>query len=383
VVGSNSLGQSGLGATQYTSTFVQIPDVPWAATYTVTSVAAGGDHTLLLLTGRADSSLPQVVYAFGDNSQGQLGLGVTGSPVTTPEAVPFAGWLPQILTVAAGYEHSIISAENGLQVFTFGANGVGQLCMSLSVLEYDLPTVNYLPVNQSATLVAPGGFHTLVYSNGNNLYACGSNTYGQLGFNSLGLPADAFTHVTPAWAGPITALAAGYAHSLVAAKDANGSPAVWSFGNNADGELGVGSSPPTPTVGTIYEVPFIFSAPVLGLAAGYCHTLVLADVSSLYACGCNTDGQLGIGSKLSQVSLQLINTSWDGSSLTAVAAGQDHSVVATALGNVFAFGLNAEGQLGDNTTAGASVPVMADRPWGATSNVSLLAASNETFVLLS
>jgi len=28
VVGSNSLGQSGLGATQYTSTFVQIPDRP-------------------------------------------------------------------------------------------------------------------------------------------------------------------------------------------------------------------------------------------------------------------------------------------------------------------------------------------------------------------
>jgi len=50
---------------------------------------------------------------------------------------------------------------------------------------------------------------------------------------------------------------------------------------------------PSPTVGTIYEVPFIFSAPVLGLAAGYCHTLVLAGATPLFCClECSREGQI-------------------------------------------------------------------------------------------
>jgi E3 ubiquitin-protein ligase HERC1 len=56
-------------------------NVPTLASYFIEDIAVGVDHTLAL-TSSGD------IWAWGNNSDGQLGLGHTNSPVREPQLVP-------------------------------------------------------------------------------------------------------------------------------------------------------------------------------------------------------------------------------------------------------------------------------------------------------
>lgn len=56
-------------------------NVPTLASYFIEDIAVGVDHTLAL-TSSGD------MWAWGNNSDGQLGLGHTSSPVREPQMVP-------------------------------------------------------------------------------------------------------------------------------------------------------------------------------------------------------------------------------------------------------------------------------------------------------
>ena len=64
------------------------------------------------------------LYAWGDNAQGQLGLGDTTKRLR-PELVRSLK-LAQAVSIAAGKAHSLVSSRNGL-LFAFGSNFYGQL----------------------------------------------------------------------------------------------------------------------------------------------------------------------------------------------------------------------------------------------------------------
>lgn len=89
---------------------LQLPDVKLVA------VAAGGRHSLALDTAGK-------VWAWGDNSSGQLGLGHT-RPVAGLSMV--SGLAARALAVAAGAQHSAALLADG-SVWVWGANNRGQL----------------------------------------------------------------------------------------------------------------------------------------------------------------------------------------------------------------------------------------------------------------
>jgi len=88
----------------------------------VTAVSGGFQHSLALLANGT-------IEAWGNNSSGQLGNGVTGAPSPTPVTVlgpGGVGVLSDVTLIAAGDNHSIAYLTNG-PVNTWGLNSAGQL----------------------------------------------------------------------------------------------------------------------------------------------------------------------------------------------------------------------------------------------------------------
>lgn len=91
-----------------------------------TQVAAGANHSVVLGSNG-------VAYTFGANDVGQCGVPSDdnnghdddegGGPVWSPQAVDIPG---RVVQVSAGYAHTVMTTENG-HVFAFGQNDNGQL----------------------------------------------------------------------------------------------------------------------------------------------------------------------------------------------------------------------------------------------------------------
>ena len=85
----------------------------------VIAIAAGGNHNLAL---KADGS----VAAWGDNTEGQLGIGNLSTGSLTPEGVSGLGSGAGIIAIAAGFEHSLALKSDG-SVLAWGFNQNGEL----------------------------------------------------------------------------------------------------------------------------------------------------------------------------------------------------------------------------------------------------------------
>nr|CAH7734761.1 unnamed protein product [Callosobruchus chinensis] len=84
-------------------------------------------------------------------------------------------------------------------------------------------------------------------------------------------------------------------------------------------------------------------SPIVQVACGLHHTLLLAQNGQVYAFGSNLYGQLGCCDILTKSAIQLVKLPC---TAIQVAAGSNHSVVLTSKGEVYTFGNGQKGQLG-------------------------------------
>jgi alpha-tubulin suppressor-like RCC1 family protein len=129
-------------------------------------------------------------------------------------------------------------------------------------------------------------------------------------------------------------------------------PAARAWGDNSAGELGdatlTASSLPVAAHGL---------AGLAALSAGGRHELALMSGGTVEAWGDDTFGQLGNGIASSNGDSETPATVSGLSAVTAVAAGEEHSLALLSNGTVMAWGDNHDGQLGDGTTRTSAVPV--------------------------
>ena len=237
----------------------------------IKSVCAG-DHHVLALTKAGK------VYAWGRNTHGQLGLD-DGVFRETPVCVNFFQGA-KVVEIAAGAQHSAAIAETKFArhldtasnrpcpvtaLFTWGLGSSGQLGHA-SMESVQTPQCVQALMKLVPCSVSLGCAHTVVLCSNGLLYACGDNTYGQLGFG------DNFSRDIPTLVpdiGNVKLVSAGYRHNIALCGE-GGSPFSW--GSNEYGECGLGDykgrlSP--------YPISLPKKRALVRVACGYrCSTLV-------------------------------------------------------------------------------------------------------------
>jgi len=247
-------------------------------------------------------------------------------------------------TAAAGFDHGLIVQDGTLSAFGPSFSSYPNTLM----VSIDIPA--------RVMAVAAGEHHSLALTECGDLYAFGSNREGQLGLGTECIGQERKSPVLVLGPGtsakdgaPIVAVAAGARHSM--AVNAQGQSLAWGW--SLHGQCGTGSV--TPHVPSPTLISALGPLKVVGVAAGMAHSLCLTDSGDVYSWGSNADGALGIGTTLSSLQPQLVESlgAVEDDCVVKVAAGARHSVALCSSGKVVTWGYGAFGQLGtaENGTA--------------------------------
>ena len=301
------------------------------------------------------ASVTPILEAWGYNAYGQLGNGTTTNATTpTPVALP-SGVAP--VATAAGAFHSLAIGSDG-NLYAWGQNGYGQLGNGTTT-DSALPVVVQLPSGVHATAISAGATDSLALGSDGRVYAWGDNSLDELGNGTAAYSATPVVVSIPAGV-TVTAISSGQYHNLALTSTGQ----IYGWGYDNDGQLGDGRKITTATP-TLALLPAGFTA--AAIAAGGYHTLAMGAHGGLLSWGYNVDGQLGDGTKTTTG--KPINVVMPtGVTATAIAAGLYHSMMLGTDGNVYSWGYNLYGQLGNGTQTASSTPVSANLPSGSVVN---------------
>ena len=200
-------------------------------------------------------------------------------------------------------------------------------------------------LGSDVTAISAGGYHTCALTSAGEVKCWGRNSSGQLGDAST-VSKQVPTDVNTLGSG-VTAISAGESHTC--AITALGGAMCW--GNNSGGRLGDNSTinkhVPTPVSG--------LSTGVVEISAGVNHTCARTSTGEVFCWGFNGNGKVGEGMT---GSITMVPTQVHGldAGVTAISAGPGHTCAITSTGGVMCWGGNGYGQLGDGSTNEKNVP---------------------------
>jgi alpha-tubulin suppressor-like RCC1 family protein len=231
------------------------------------------------------------------------------------------------------------------------------------VTRSDIRTAIYAVTGAVASQrVRAGGNSSFAFVPDGSLWAWGYNANGRLGNGNT----TTQLVPVPATLGTVRAVASGGLHTIALKADKT----VWAWGNNSQGQLGNGGAPGD----SLAPVQVSGLTNIKSIAAGADHSLAVDESGNVFAWGSNSSGQLGSATPAMRTTPVVIGSL---SGVTAVfAAGEFSFAIKSGDGSVSAWGANAFGQLGNNSTTPSATPVTVS---GLT-NVKALAAGS-TYVL--
>lgn len=195
--------------------------------------------------------------------------------------------------------------------------------------------------------VAAGAEHTMALTEEGNVWAWGANWTGQLG-DGTALPQSTPVAVKgkdgQGRLADIMAIAAGVEHSVALKKDGT----VWAWGGNRYGQLGVGTTNEqhTPVQARGADGKGYLEG-ITAVAAGVGHTAALKDDGTVWVIGRDDPHEWDESNCFPKQVKTKAGEYLTG--ITAIAAGEEHTVALREDGAVWAWGLNWEGTLGDGT----------------------------------
>ena len=219
--------------------------------------------------------------------------------------------------------------------------------------------------NSSAfTSVSTGGFnHTCSIDSHGKPYCWGEGTYGALGRGST---ASSSVPVAVDMSGVLSGktikqIAVGDWHTCAVASD--GKAYCWGYGVT-HAELGNGTMSQANSPVAVATNGVLSGKTVKRIAAGFDHNCAIASDDKVYCWGDNGNGQLGNGSTTqSNVPVAVSTTgALAGKTIKRIATGSDHACAVTTDNQVYCWGRNSNGELGNGSTADSNVPVAVSMP---------------------
>ena len=206
----------------------------------------------------------------------------------------------------------------------------------------------FVSIEPEHKYLSAGGSHTLAVTCDGAVYVWGDDANYECGpwpqNDVWKVPVPLLLETLPPG---VVEAASGDMHSMVLMSDGT----VYTWGNNAVGQLGVGDKDTSSMPQQVHGPGNVgYLTGITRLAAGYEHSLAVKDDGTLWAWGSNGYGRLGIGAYDEHHTVPYqVHGPDDAGFLTDVveaAAGDQHSLALRSDGTVYAFGYNLSGQLG-------------------------------------
>ncbi|MCL2861073.1 MAG: hypothetical protein FWE22_01515 [Firmicutes bacterium] len=364
--GSNAQGQLGDGTNMRRYTPVQINTGGRMNNVRVVFVVARGNHSMAI-------DEHGNLWSWGNNANGQLGDGTTIRRYV-PVQVNTSGRMnnADIVYIAQGSGHSLAIDEHG-NLWSWGINALGQLGVGRTNTELSNSTtplrVNYEGRMNNARIrsIAAEATFSLAIDEHGNLWQWGRITYGLPFVENPIL----FSRSYPVRINidgnmdnnEIVEVSVGNRNAL--AIDIYGN--LWAWGCNSDGRLGNGQN---QNISIGVSMPVLIKTGVKirlnndeqsgGIATGSGHSLIIDEHGDLWGWGLNSSGQVGDYTITRRTAPVQINMSGriNDAAVVFVVAGNNHTLVIDEHGNLWTWGSNMQGQLGDGTTTVSRVPLL-------------------------
>lgn len=251
------------------------------------------------------------------------------------------------VSISGGYYHTCAVDTSG-QAHCWGYNLNGRLGVGATSGPLLIPTAVQHPTGVTFVQISAGGSHTCARTNAGQSYCWGYNADGRLGDGTTTQRNTPVAVQHPSGV-TFTDISVGNGHSCAVALGGQ----AWCWGQNGDGQLG-DSTTTTRAGPTAVKQPA--GVTFTTIRAGGHHTCAATSGGQVYCWGRNTQGQLGDGTTTDRVAPVAV-TQPSGVSLLVLATGYLHSCGVTLAGQTWCWGRNAHGQLGDNSTTNRTTPV--------------------------
>ncbi|CDW83932.1 UNKNOWN [Stylonychia lemnae] len=232
------------------------------------------------------------LYVWGSNQFGQLGIGEKhhGKMIQKPMKYKFPF---KIIQISCGNEHTLFLTAQNL-VYSMGSNIDGQLGLGTrQIIQKNSPVLVEQLNHIKIVKIASGKSHNIALDREGQCYSWGSNENGQLGlkdnpYTNSQFEANCLVNIDPTKYN-IDHISAGGNHSMFLEKI---SGSLFGCGSNLQGQLGIKETKE-------YRQPIMIDYPVMHgafiqLQCGSDYTLALNKYGEVYSCGDNTRLQLGI-----------------------------------------------------------------------------------------
>jgi alpha-tubulin suppressor-like RCC1 family protein len=294
----------------------------------------------------------------GFNAGANTNTKVFGAGQAAGVKLGFAG----VAALSAGRNH-VLTIKSDNTVWAWGANGSGQLGDSTitnrytPVQVYDVGGSGYL---EDIEAVSAGNLHSLALRADGTVLAWGINDNGQLGDNTdttRNVPVQVVDSDGSGNLSDVVAVAAGDKFSLALKSDGT----VWAWGINDNGQLGNGTNLEAHLPVQVLGVGGSgFLTGIDSIAVGGSFVLALGADGNVFSWGNNSNGQLGNNTIISESApVEVLNESGSAplDGVKMVKCGTSHAIALKTDGTVRSWGNNDKGQLGDNSATERHLPV--------------------------